>query len=327
MLLFLELFHTQKQEYKQGLLKTMQVCSYTFKCEQFTFDFSPKKGVQVHQLYEDSGLYSYFSIPKSEKYYLKISYTSQAYYHDMKDIKETLWIKFILATVLLFILALFFTFYSLKPIRKAIRLNDEFIKDIVHDFNTPITAMVLNIKMFKEEYANNIFTEKISYSIDNILHLQNNLKSFLYRSVSQNVQLDIAALAKKRLELMQNLYPKLDFVYEKESELMKVSNEDMLVRILDNLLSNAAKYNKVRGEVKLKVSANKIIISDTGKGIKNPKKALERYYKEQERGLGLGLHIVKKFTEELHIMMHIESTVDVATEVTLDFSALKKELS
>jgi len=326
-LLFIELYSTQKREYKQNLFKTMQVCSYTMKCEQFTFDFVPKDKTKLNGLYDNDGLYAYFTILKSEKFYIKISYPSQNVLVDMQQIKQTLLIKFILATLLLLGVALFFTFYSLKPIRKALRLNDEFIKDILHDFNTPITSMILNIKMFRDERGEDPFIKRLSNSIDTILLLQNNLKSFLHNSPSQNVKVDIATLAKTRLEFMQNIYPKLTFIYEKHNDLIKITNEELLTRILDNLLSNAAKYNRARGEVIVTISGDTIQIKDTGKGIKDVDRVLDRYYKEQDRGLGLGLHIVQKLTAELHIEITIKTKVGVGTNIILDFKHLPKKLT
>jgi signal transduction histidine kinase len=324
-LLFLELYTAQKREYKQNLYKTMQVCSYTMKCVQFSFDFAPKDKTKLNELYEDTELYAFFTIPKSEKFNIKISYLKQSFVNDMKNIRETLWIKFILATLLLFGISLFFTFYSLRPIRKALKLNDEFIKDILHDFNTPITSMVLNMKMFQEEKGKDPYIQRVSHSLDTILLLQNNLKSFLHHSPSQNVKVDIASLAKKRLNNMQNIYPKLTFTFIQHNELTKVTNEELLTRILDNLLSNAAKYNKRKGSIILTVQEDILSIKDTGKGIKDIHKVLERYYKEQERGLGLGLHIVQKLTQELNIEMNIHSKVAVGTEFILDFIFLEKE--
>jgi len=325
-LLFTELYHTQKREYRQDLFKTMQVCSYTMNCEQFIFDFAPKKGTKHNELHDDNGLYAYFSIPKSKKFYIKISYPFENFLSDMQQIKRVLWIKFILATLLLFGIALFFTFYSLKPIRQALKLNDEFIKDILHDFNTPITSIVLNMKMFQEENGDDPFINRVSHSLDTILLLQNNLKSFLHHSPSQNEKIDIAELSKERLNFIHNIYPKLTFNYEKHHDLIKITNKDLLTRILDNLLSNAAKYNKPHGEVKLTIQENTIIIKDTGKGIKNIDKVLQRYYKEQERGLGLGLHIVQKLVTELNIDIDIETQEGRGTTIKLDFKHLTEKL-
>lgn len=302
----------------------MHVCNYTMECSQFSYDFVEKDRNKLNELFDNNGLQSYFPIPTSEKYYMKISYPKKRYHEDIQKIRNILWIKFILAIFLLFGIALFFTFYSLRPIRKALHLNDEFIKDILHDFNTPIASMVLNIKMFKEENGEDMFIKRISQGINNIMLLQNNLKSFLEHSPSQNTQINIAKLVHQRLQIMQESYPKLTFSYEKDNDLIRVSNKEILTRIFDNLLSNASKYNKPRGEVKVIIKGTSILFQDTGKGIQNIDKVMQRYYKEQERGLGLGLHIVQKLIDELNIEIHITSEVGVGSTFTLDFKHVEK---
>ena len=303
----------------------MQVCSYSLDCEQFSFDFAPQEKNILNKLYDINGSSAYFTIPKSKKYYMKISYASEKILADMNDITQTLWIKFILASLLLLGVALFFTFYSLSPIRTALRLNDEFIKDILHDFNTPITSMILNIKMFKDEKGDDPYVSRLSQSIDNILLLQNNLKSFLHNSPSQSQNVDIALLAEERLKNIQNIYPKLNYTFDKQNDLLKNTNHELLMRILDNILSNAAKYNKPHGKVTVTISYEILTIEDTGKGIKDVHKVLQRYYKEQDRGIGIGLHIVNKLCNELNIGMTIQSQIDSGTKIVLNFQHLGKE--
>ena len=302
----------------------MHVCNYTMECKQFNYDFVDQNKSKLNELFEEDGLHSYFPIPKSEKYYMKISYLAQDYQTDLYEIKKSFWIKFIIAAFLLSVIALFFTFYSLNPIRKALKLNDEFIKDILHDFNTPITSMILNIKMFQEEKGEDPFIKRVSQGINSIMLLQNNLKCFLQHSPSQNTQVDIAKLVRKSLESMQDTYPKLTFLYEKNNDLVCLCNEDILIRIFDNILSNASKYNKPRGEVQVIISGTKVSIKDTGKGIKHVSKVMQRYYKEQDRGLGLGLHIVNKLIDELNIEMKIESEIGIGSNFILDFKHLHK---
>jgi len=294
------------------------------ECDQFTYDFVDQNTSILNELYEENGLDSYFPIPNSKKYYIKISYPSMSYVLDISKIRNALFIQLSLATLALFFLALFFTFYSLRPIRKALQINDEFIKDILHDFNTPITSMILNIKMFHEDKGEDPYIKRISKSINNIMLLQNNLKCFLQRSPSQNIQIDIAQLIQNRLKIMQENYPKLLFTYESNNNLVRISNEEILIRIFDNLLSNASKYNKTRGEVKITIQDSCIYIEDTGKGIHNVNKVMQRYYKEQERGLGLGLHIVKKLIDELNIEMKVSSKIGIGSKFILDFKHLPK---
>ena len=302
----------------------MRLCSYSLECDQFSFDFAPQSENILNRLYDNNGTYAYFTIPKSKKYYMKITYTADKLHADIKNIRHSLWIQFFLASLLLFGVALIFTFYSLSPIRKALRLNDEFIKDILHDFNTPITSMILNIKMLKDEKGEDPYIIRLTKSIDNLLRLQNNLKSFLHNSPSQSETIDISALVEERLKNIQNIYPNLAYIFNKQNELIKTTNHELLMRILDNILSNAAKYNKVGGEIRVTVSNESVIIEDTGKGIKNVDKVLQRYYKEQDRGIGLGLHIVNKLCNELNIGMHIHSQINIGTKITLNFQHLKK---
>lgn len=256
---------------------------------------------------------------------MKISYATDRLHTDIEEISHSLWIQFILASLLLLGVALFFTFYSLNPIRKALRLNDEFIKDILHDFNTPITSMVLNIKMFQDEKGEDAYISRLSKSIENLLRLQNNLKSFLHNSPSQSQKINIAALVEERLKNIENIYPDLAYIYDKQNDLVKTTNHELLMRILDNILSNAAKYNKVNGEVRVTISHETVTIEDTGKGIKDVNKVLQRYYKEQDRGIGLGLHIVNKLCNELNIGMSIQSQINRGTKIILNFQHLRKE--
>ncbi|MDQ7084190.1 MAG: HAMP domain-containing sensor histidine kinase [Sulfurovum sp.] len=323
-LLFIELYSSKTREYKQNLFKTMHICNYTMVCSEFSYDFVAQDQTKLNELYEGNGLYSYYTIPKSEKYYMKISYSQDAYEEDIEDIKHNLGIKFIFSMILLFMIALFFTFYSLRPIRKSLQLNDEFITDILHDFNTPITSMVLNIKMIQEDKGEDPFIKRISQGLNSMMQLQNNLKCFLQHSPTQNTQLNIGDISKKSLEMMQNTYPKLRFIHEEINTLSVFSNAEILVRIFDNILSNACKYNKPNGEVKVYIKGSLVSIIDTGKGIQNVNKVMQRYYKEQERGLGLGLHIVQKLIDELNIIIHIESKIGRGTTFTLDFKHIKK---
>jgi len=302
----------------------MNVCSYTMECEEFENSFVEKKDNRLNELFDNDGLHAYFPIPSSKEFYIKFSYSDKNYHKDLQEIKNILWIKFILASLLLFVIALIFTFYSLHPIRKALTINDEFIKDILHDFNTPITSMILNIKMFREDKGENIFIKRIAQNINSITLLQNNLKSFLQNSPLQNSEVDIASVVKERFNIIKGNYPKLIFEYHKKSDFIYLSNKELLTRIFDNILSNAAKYNKPQGKITVTLEKTQIIITDTGKGIKNINKVIQRYYSEQERGIGLGLHIVKKLVDELNIIMTIHSKIGTGTTFTLDFKDLKK---
>jgi signal transduction histidine kinase len=102
-----------------------------------------------------------------------------------------------------------------------------------------------------------------------------------------------------------------------------ITNKDAFIRIIDNLLSNAGKYNKPHGYVKVYIDQDsKLIIEDSGVGIKNPSKIFTRYYKEQDRGIGIGLHIVKKLCDELRLSIKVNSKELEGTKIILDISSI-----
>uniref|UniRef100_UPI0025DCF0FF ATP-binding protein n=1 Tax=Nitratifractor sp. TaxID=2268144 RepID=UPI0025DCF0FF len=59
-------------------------------------------------------------------------------------------------------------------------------------------------------------------------------------------------------------------------------------------------------------------IRDNGRGMCEPDRAFDRYYREGERGLGLGLHIVKKLAGDMRIGLKLESREGEGTTVSLD---------
>jgi len=91
---------------------------------------------------------------------------------------------------------------------------------------------------------------------------------------------------------------------------------------LDNLISNAFKYNKKNGFIKVYLENKKLYIEDSGIGIKNPKKVFNRFYKENERGIGIGMSIVKKLADEFKIKIEIKSKINKGTIIILDLNLL-----
>ena len=154
--------------------------------------------------------------------------------------------------------------------------------------------------------------------------LQNNLKTFLKRSDEQQTTIQLYGLLHDRINYMRNLYPHITFEISGDKRAQVETAKESLIRIVDNLLDNAAKYNRKAGSVHVTVDPHRIRITDNGLGIKNPQAVFERYYKEQSRGVGLGLHIVKKLCDTLGITIDIESQVDVGTTVTLRFADQKR---
>ena len=299
----------------------MHICSYTLKCKEFSYDFVPKSSeLFIKKLYENTQeFYSFYPIPTSKKYLLKVSYTKEDFKKDLHTLQAKIISIFIFASLIIMAISFLLTLYTLRPIREALRINQEFIKDILHDFNTPISAMMINLVMLKK-VCQSPFIDRIEQSLNTIVSLQENLKLFLKNIKSEKERVECNSLIKERLSCFEGLYPHLHFELIEKTKLSIYTQKELFTRIIDNILSNACKYNKANGFVKVIINHNHIIIEDSGKGIKNSKKVFDRFYKESDRGIGIGLSIVKKLCDELDIKIAIESEVDKGTKVHLFFN-------
>ena len=313
-------------EYKQDINKLdndifneMKVCSFNLKCPKYEIDFEDKKDKNIYTMYkEDEELYAYFSIPDITKYHIKIIFTNTNYQNKIIEINKFRLKQFLFISLIVLFITIIFSLYSMNPLRKAFNLSKEFMKDILHDFNTPISSIMLNIQTLEKSKNNYNKIQRIEQSLNTILSLQNNLKNYLLKSSKNKTKFDIYNLVEQRINEIEALYPEVSFSVQGEP-LEVFMNKPSMVRIIDNLISNAGKYNRKNGLVSITIQNNKLIVSDTGIGIKKTNKVFDRFYKEHSRGLGIGLHIVKKLCRELKLGIKVESEIGIGSKFIILF--------
>jgi len=300
-------YQSELSNKKQTLFLEMQNYSLTLTGETFGVDIQKKsQEIQNFVLYEERELFAYFPISGVDDTVLKVSLTSGTFKAIVHKIKNEVMLYALFSTFILALLSFLFSIYTLKPLRQSILFLEEFLKDIIHDLNTPVTAILLNTRLLKKAFKPERL-ERIEVSAKTIGSLHKNLETFLRETPLDKAEVDIEHLLRERVEYFKSIYHDLDFTL-KAKPLLMTSNEDALRRIIDNILSNACKYNKTDGFIKVTLEKNAIWIEDGGIGIKNPDKVFERFYKEGERGLGIGLHIVKKLCDALALDISLVSS-------------------
>jgi len=317
----------KKVEIEEKIHTKMKLCFYTTKCNKFATDFVDlDEDKEENILYKDGNFYAYFKVPTAEKYLMKIIYSQESYEARIKRLEDKLLKRFFYYSLFSILVSFLFSIYALLPLRKALQVNEEFVKDILHDFNTPISSMLINLKLFKKEIGNNLKIQRLENNIQNILSLQDNLRTFLKGVPSQAETFSLKKMLEQQVSYFETLYPAVAYTVT-TPQIDLITSKDAFKRILDNLLSNAGKYNVDNGKVSISLEKNVLRIKDTGKGIKKPAKVFDRYYKEQDRGIGIGLHIVKKLCAELKIEISIESQENKGTTINLNLSNIivKKE--
>ncbi len=263
-----------------------------------------------------------------------------------------------LSYVILFIFALYalLRFYkrkldlesSLEVERKQSlnkqELNEErlrFYTNITHELRTPLTLILgpledlLSDATLSPKHANKISI--IHDSATRLLNLINRILEFR-KTETQNRKLsvakgDLGQLVQEVGLRYKELNPnnKVNYHIHIETEDTEIFYDaDMITIILDNLMSNAAKYTS-EGDITLslrsveenQIKYTEISVSDTGHGI--DAEALphifDRYYqaksKYQASGSGIGLALVKGLSELHEGILKVESAVDTGTTFTL----------
>ena len=85
-----------------------------------------------------------------------------------------------------------------------------------------------------------------------------------------------------------------------------------MARLIDNLISNAVKYNKNGGTITYELTSRRLVVEDSGVGIEaeNIDAIFQRYTRANthEGGFGIGLHIVFKIAKEYGYTIDVSST-------------------
>jgi len=293
--------------------KELEICSYKLNCQDVKIDFEKKSDNLLPFVLkeDDKNFYMLFNLSQIKKYFLKLSISKQIYKNKLSKMKRKIFRQFFIEFLFILVISGIFVYILYLPLKEAYKINENFIKDILHDFNTPITTLKLNLFLLKKEIGNNQRIKKIEQSIQTILNYQKNLKAFLSYNPNQIKTFNIKELIDEKLKFYSASYPNI--FYKNDADCKITINKQAFSSILDNLISNAFKYNKTNGKVEIFFKNKNLYIKDTGKGIKNPKKVFDRFYKENERGVGIGMNIVKRLCDELKIDIDIDSNKNGTT--------------
>lgn len=318
--------YTKEQErfYYEQMLSTMDAFSYSLKGKEFNYSVIPfSSQVKIHELIiTEKEIYALFPWPKNPHTFLiKVSYSYDHYLKAKEWQQEKALILLLIIAGIISLLSIVFARYSLSPLRKTILIMEDFLKDIIHDLNTPISSILLNSQLLKRKYSDEEI-DRIYISGQTIHNLYKNFE-VLYRELPiQEDTLILAAFLRERIKYFQMLYPSLIFSLNGELDVSITINQEILMRIIDNLLSNACKYNRKNGRIDVHYTRKSLHIIDTGIGIKNVNKVFNRFYKETERGLGIGLHIVKTLSQKIEVKVSIQSADGIGTDVEVIFPSI-----
>ncbi len=214
---------------------------------------------------------------------------------------------------------------SNRELQRLQKERNEMLANISHDLRAPITAIrsavdyLVNSKnLTEDDYSSSLkLIDRRTKTLENLI--QDMYYLFCVEDTSRELVLEAVDAAMFLEEyfydaIVDSRYDEHNMNLDIEEGLSCIISVDLqkLVRVLDNLFTNAAKYSPAGTDITLKASANNrnsfltVSVIDTGKGI--PSESLANLFNRtytvssartpgSETGSGLGLSIVKAIIE------------------------------
>ena len=217
----------------------------------------------------------------------------------------------------------------------------EFVAHVAHELKTPLTVLSL----YSESLLNEGGDEEARVEAANVIHDEVERLSLLINNLLSITKIEMGSLdlqhQRVRLQdLLKDVFDVaahagadrgLDFALEIPSEITPLNLDKELIRIaLNNLLTNAVKYNRDGGTVTLRASelddVVRIEVTDTGIGIAPEDQALvfDKFYRSDDdevrerSGHGLGLALVRDIVELHNGSVSVSSVVGEGTTFAVE---------
>ena len=308
--------------------KEYQTALYTEQYQEIfsTLEFEPSS---FSEGFYNEGKHYYIIYPLPNKYYFKAKYLLVSTIHTANEIYF-----FALLTILAILLMLFiFSLLLLKnfsaPFEHMNEQLDNFIKDSMHEINTPLSIINLNVDLFANKYGDNKYLQRIKSASKTLATIYDDMDYLIKQGrVEHKIQaIDMGEFIQNRVEYFQAIanLKHITIKTELSTNITYNFSKTKLQRIVDNTISNAIKYSPSQSSIEIKFykkDKNLIFeVKDYGVGIANVEKIFSRYYRENESkgGFGIGLNIVKDIIDEEGIRLSVSSTVGEGTTFLYTF--------
>ena len=206
-------------------------------------------------------------------------------------------------------------FYDISNIRKTEKIQLDFITNVSHELRTPLTAIQGYVETLLDEIETNSkeqiqqFLAIIRRNVQRLVSLLNHFLELSKMEDSMDLNKELFNTEEITQSILKDLHIKNHKIKLDFSQKTVKADRQFLKQVLYNLIDNAVKHvpqgrlieiiwTKEAGDVVLKVK-------DQGEGIssRHQSRLFERFYRvdpsrEEVKGAGIGLSIVKKLVEK-----------------------------
>ncbi|UCG29197.1 MAG: hybrid sensor histidine kinase/response regulator [candidate division WOR-3 bacterium] len=200
------------------------------------------------------------------------------------------------------------------------KLRQNFISMVSHELRTPLVSVMQYLEVISGGFVGGIsqegtrIVERMKTRLDELLRLIDRwLKLARLEEVSfkdEYEDIEVSSIVREAVDTLEDMAAGkgVHVVFEPDlEECMTRADRELIREVFINLISNAVKYNREHGDVKIALRECEDYwiadVSDTGVGIseENIKRVGEEFYRVKSEGTvagtGIGLAIVKKILD------------------------------
>ena len=220
-----------------------------------------------------------------------------------------------------------------EQVVKAQQSKDEFIANVTHEMNTPLTS----IRGFAELLASGSMNgERAQRAAQTILTQSERLQSLVASIINYSeidsedlplYEVDASRIARETLAALTPEFreKKIILLSEIKEGVVLMSRHERVTEIFGNIIRNAIRYNREGGSVSVLLTQEEFTVSDTGIGISEENLERIRFFTVDKShngkngGFGLGLSVVKKLCKKQGWSLTVESKEGVGSTFRIGF--------
>lgn len=233
----------------------------------------------------------------------------------------------------------------------ANRAKSDFLANMSHELRTPLNAVIGFAEVLRMRRGDDALSARQDEAVGQIhtagRHLLALIEEVLDFAKIESGKVSISIEAIDPQEVAQGLYGSFKLAADRAGVSLDIvaSDEEIAVRadhlrlkqVLSNLISNAIKYNRPNGSVRVEVSAvaDRVMLSVTDTGLGIPAHRMNDLFEPFDRlgreglgveGAGLGLALTRRLVEAMGGELRVESREDVGSRFIVDLPAEAPDL-
>ncbi|MGE5659541.1 MAG: ATP-binding protein [Actinomycetota bacterium] len=227
----------------------------------------------------------------------------------------------------------------MERLERSFHQASRFSADAAHELKTPLAILQGELeRTLQQADAGSELQQNLSSLLDEVRRLGSIVRKLLLLSLADagqmplhRVEIDLSEMLTDLAEDIEMLAPQLAVKLEIAPKLLIPGDRDLLVQVLQNLISNAIKYNLPSGWVQIKAKRQGMVIAVTVSNcsrhlpVKERERIFDRFYRGDAahtrhiEGLGLGLSLSREIARAHGGELKLDLTPLGQTAFTLTF--------